>query len=103
MRNALRKPQLAILGSADPGSDAFERAAEAGRFLAVQGITLVSGCGSAATRVAAEQAVAAGGQVLSVIPESGMPAADWPATVVVPCGMGDARNLIMAWPVMPAP
>lgn len=96
MRNALRKPQLAILGSADPGSDAFERAAEAGRFLAVQGITLVSGCGSAATRVAAEQAVAAGGQVLSVIPESGMPAADWPATVVVPCGMGDARNLIMA-------
>lgn len=96
MRNALRKPQLAILGSADPGSDAFERAAEAGRFLAEQGITLVSGCGSAATRVAAEQAVAAGGQVLSVIPESGMPAADWPATVVVPCGMGDARNLIMA-------
>ncbi len=35
-------------------------------------------------------------KVLSVIPESGMPAADWPATVVVPCGMGDARNLIMA-------
>ena len=22
--------------------------------------------------------------------------ADWPATVVVPCGMGDARNLLMA-------
>jgi hypothetical protein len=25
-----------------------------------------------------------------------MPPADWPATVVVPCGMGDARNLLMA-------
>jgi uncharacterized protein (TIGR00725 family) len=25
-----------------------------------------------------------------------MPSADWPATVVIPCGMGDARNLIMA-------
>lgn len=96
MRTAFRKPQLAILGSADPGSDAFERAAEAGRFLAIQGITVVSGCGSAATRVAAEQAIAAGGQVLSVIPEGIMPPADWPATVVVPCGMGDARNLIMA-------
>ncbi|WP_343543030.1 Rossmann fold nucleotide-binding protein [Stenotrophomonas pavanii] len=96
MEKAVRRPQVAILGSADPGSDAFERAAEAGRFLAIQGITVVSGCGSAATRVAAEQAIAAGGQVLSVIPESSMPPADWPATVVVPCGMGDARNLIMA-------
>ncbi|MFT4408105.1 hypothetical protein ACLMOV_00555 [Stenotrophomonas muris] len=64
MRTAFRKPPLAILGGADPGSDAFERAA--------------------------------GGQVPSVIPEGSMPQADWPATVVVPCGMGDARNLIMA-------
>jgi hypothetical protein len=34
--------------------------------------------------------------VLSVLPSDAMPPADWPATVVVPCGMGDARNLIMA-------
>jgi hypothetical protein len=25
-----------------------------------------------------------------------MPAADWPATVVIPSGIGDARNLLMA-------
>ena len=25
-----------------------------------------------------------------------MPPADWPATAVIPCGMGDARNLLMA-------
>ena len=25
-----------------------------------------------------------------------MPAPDWPASVVIPCGMGDARNLLMA-------
>jgi len=96
MTPSFRKPQIAILGSADPGSPAFDLAAQAGRFLAESGITLVSGCGSPATRVAAEHAVAAGGTVLSVIPEGSMPAADWPATVVVPCGMGDARNLIMA-------
>lgn len=47
-------------------------------------------------RVAAERAVAAGGQVLSIIPAGDMPPPDWPATVVVPCGMGDARNLLMA-------
>ena len=60
------------------------------------GITVVSGCGSPATRVAAERAIAAGGEVLSIIPPDTMPAADWPATVVIPCGMGDARNLLMA-------
>jgi uncharacterized protein (TIGR00725 family) len=46
--------------------------------------------------VAAERAVAAGGEVLSIIPAADMPASDWPATVVIPCGMGDARNLLMA-------
>ena len=34
--------------------------------------------------------------MLSIVPPDTMPAPDWPATVVVPCGMGDARNLLMA-------
>jgi uncharacterized protein (TIGR00725 family) len=96
MPRSFRSPQVSILGSAEPGSAAYARAAEAGALLARLGITVVSGCGSAATRVAAEQAVAAGGQVLSIVPPDHMPPADWPATIVVPCGMGDARNLLMA-------
>jgi uncharacterized protein (TIGR00725 family) len=91
-----RRPQVAVLGSAEPGSAAYALAAEAGALLAKHRITLVSGCGSPATRVAAESAMAAGGTVLSIVPPSEMPALDWPATVVVPCGMGDARNLLMA-------
>jgi uncharacterized protein (TIGR00725 family) len=96
MTTSHRRPQVSILGSAEPGSLAYERAGEAGELLAKLGFTVVSGCGSPATRVAAERAVAAGGQVLSIIPPDEMPPADWPATVVVPCGMGDARNLLMA-------
>jgi uncharacterized protein (TIGR00725 family) len=91
-----RRPQVSVLGSAEPGSAAYERAAEAGALLARLGITVVSGCGSPATRVAAERAIEAGGLVLSIVPPDQMPAPDWPATVVVPCGMGDARNLLMA-------
>jgi uncharacterized protein (TIGR00725 family) len=91
-----RKPQVCVLGSAEPGSLAYTRAAEAGALLAQLGVTVVSGCGSPATRVAAEQALAAGGLVLSIVPPSEMPANDWPATVVIPCGMGDARNVLMA-------
>lgn len=92
----MRRPQVCVLGSADPGSAAHALAGEAGERLARLGITLVSGCGSPATRVAAERAIAAGGLVLSIVPPDTMPAPDWPATVVVPCGMGDARNLLMA-------
>jgi uncharacterized protein (TIGR00725 family) len=91
-----RKPQVSILGSAEPGSLSFELAGQAGQLLAELGITLVSGCGSPATRVAAERAVAANGLVLSIVPPDTMPGPEWPATIVVPCGMGDARNLLMA-------
>jgi hypothetical protein len=92
----IRRPQVSVLGSAEPGSAAYELAGAAGELLARLRITLVSGCGSPATRVAAERAVQGGGLVVSVIPPEEMPPADWPATVVIPCGMGDARNLLMA-------
>jgi uncharacterized protein (TIGR00725 family) len=93
---SIRRPQVCVLGSAEPGSRAYELAGEAGALLAKLGVTVVSGCGSPATRVAAERAVAAGGLVVSIIPPGEMPPADWPATVVIPSGMGDARNLLMA-------
>ena len=96
MTPSIRRPQVCVLGSAEPGSAAYELAAQAGALLARLGITVVSGCGSPATRVAAERAIAAGGLVLSIVPPDQMPAPDWPATVVIPCGMGDARNLLMA-------
>jgi predicted Rossmann-fold nucleotide-binding protein len=102
MSHAHRRPQVCVLGSAEPGSRAFELAGQAGEALANLGVTVVSGCGSPATRVAAERAIQAGGLVLSIVPPDQMPPSDWPATVVIPCGMGDARNLLMALAVMPA-
>lgn len=93
---SFRRPQVCVLGSAEPGSPAYELAGAAGRLLASLGITLVSGCGSPATRHAAECAQQAGGLVVSIIPAGDMPDPDWPATVVIPSGMGDARNLLMA-------
>jgi predicted Rossmann-fold nucleotide-binding protein len=57
----MRKPQVAILGSAEPGSQAYTLAGQAGELLASLGITVVSGCGSPATRVAAERVMATRG------------------------------------------
>jgi len=96
MTTGIRRPQVCVLGSAEPGSRAYDLAGDAGQLLARLGITVVSGCGSPATRIAAQRAQAAGGLVISVITDADMPPPDWPATVVIPCGMGDARNLIMA-------
>lgn len=93
---AQRRPQVCVLGSAEPGSAAFELGAAAGALLARHGITLVSGCGSPATRVAAERALAAGGLVVSIIPSDDIGTKNWPCSVLIPCGMGDARNLLMA-------
>ncbi len=91
-----RPIQICILGSAEPGSRAYELAGDAGEFLARHGITLVSGCGAPATRVAAERALAAGGTVVSIVPHDDIAVKDWPCTVLIPSGMGDARNLLMA-------
>jgi uncharacterized protein (TIGR00725 family) len=96
MIDTIRQPQVCVLGSAEPGSKAYDLAGQAGELLARLGITVISGCGSPATRIAAQRAQAAGGMVVSIITNADMPAPDWPATVVIPCGMGDARNLIMA-------
>ena len=91
-----RARQVCVLGSAEPGSQAFELAGAAGELLARRGITLVSGCGSPATRNAAEKALAAGGLVVSIVPSDDIGLVDWPCSVLIPSGMGDARNLLMA-------
>ncbi len=87
---------MCVLGSAEPGSPAYELAGAAGEFLARTGVTVVSGCGSPATRYAAERALAAGGLVVSIVPSDDIGLRDWPCTVLIPSGMGDARNLMMA-------
>lgn len=96
MTTTLRRPQVCVLGSAEPGSTAHALAGQAGEMLARLGITVVSGCGSPATQFAAERAQACGGLVVSIVTSDEMPGPEWPATVVIPCGMGDARNLLMA-------
>ena len=96
LQTATRRAQLCVLGSAEPGSRAYTLAGEAGELCARLGVTLVSGCGSPATRVAAERAFARGGLVVSIVPSDDIQLENWPCSVLIPCGMGDARNLIMA-------
>ena len=34
--------------------------------------------------------------MVSIVPSADISLKDWPCTVLIPCGMGDARNLLMA-------
>jgi len=55
-----------VLGSAEPGSPAYELAGAAGEL------------------------------VVSIVPSDDIHLENWPCSVLIPCGMGDARNLLMA-------
>jgi hypothetical protein len=84
------------LAAPSPARAPTNSPATAGEFLARRGLTVVSGCGAPATRVAAERALTAGGTVVSIVPHDDIGLKDWPCSVLIPCGMGDARNLLMA-------
>lgn len=91
-----RRPQVSILGSAEPVTTAYALAGEVGTLLASMRITLISGGGSPATRAAAAAAHEAGGLVVGITTDDNLQA-DTPAcSVLIPCAMGDARNLLMA-------
>jgi len=92
-----RNPRVCVLGSAEPGPPAYELAGQAGEALAKLGITVVSGCGSPATRVAAERArwwVAAGGPMSCsrVLPMSAEIPGYFPGTLSHNCGKISATS-----------
>jgi hypothetical protein len=73
-----------VLGSAKPGSAAYELTDAAWELIARLEITLVSGCGSPATRFAAQRALGAGGLVISIASSDDINMQDWPCGVLVP-------------------
>ena len=66
----LNAPRISLVGSRDlnPGNAEFAR--EAGRQAALQGFCLVSGNARGADRTAQEAAIAAGGQVISIVADA---------------------------------
>jgi len=80
-------------GGAEPGSPAWEDAAEAGRLLAEAGAVLVCGGGGGVMAAASEAAAGAGGTVIGIIPGDDPAQANPHCTHVVATGIGHARNL----------
>jgi len=78
-------------GGASPGDVAVAR--EVGRLLAAAGAVVVSGGAGGVMAGATEGARAAGGITLALLPGTSRQGAD--ATVAVPTGLGEARNVLV--------
>jgi uncharacterized protein (TIGR00725 family) len=90
-----RAPQIAVIGngSCGEGSDDWRLAEEVGRLLAEAGATLVCGGRGGVMEAAGRGGVAAGGEVIGILPGVSIDEANPHCTRVVATGVGHARNL----------
>ena len=87
---------IGVIGASHPTAAGAALAEEVGRLLAVQGVVLVCGGLGGVMESAARGCVAAGGEVLGILPGSDAAQANPYVTLAVPTNMGHARNVIIA-------
>lgn len=88
----MRRKQVAVIGSGDDVSHEKEACA-IGRYIALKGWVLISGGGGGIMEAASRGAFEVGGTVLGILPGSRHEEANPFCTIVIPTGIGFARNL----------
>lgn len=89
-----RPPYIAVVGSGMPGPDDVHAEAT-GRLVAEAGAVLVTGGLGGVMEAASRGAQGAGGTVLGILPSAVHGDANAYCTVVVPTGLGEARNTLV--------
>jgi hypothetical protein len=94
MRSGRRRPQATVAGDSDAPPDACLVAERVGELLARLGIVVVTGGRGGAMEAACRGAQRAGGLTVGLLPgESASDANTW-CDVVIPTGLGHARNVV---------
>jgi uncharacterized protein (TIGR00725 family) len=91
-----RKPIIGVIGASQPSAGGLRMAEAVGREIASRGGVLVCGGLGGVMEAAAKGAVAAGGEVIGVLPGADKESANPYVTIAVPTNMGHARNVIIA-------
>jgi uncharacterized protein (TIGR00725 family) len=91
-----RRAQVLVIGDSDAAPDQLRLAEAVGALIARLGLTLVSGGRGGVMEAASRGAAAAGGTTVSIVPSTRMDDATPWSTVVIPTGLGHARNAITA-------
>jgi len=95
-RPAHRPIQAAVIGDANPPLAIVKLAEQVGRLLTRRGITVVSGGLGGVMEGVSRGAREAGGCVVGIVPSNRLEEANPWCNVVVPTGMGHARNVLTA-------
>ena len=93
---ATRFAQAALLGDSDASYDNLALAEDAGEMLARRGVTLITGGRGGVMEAASRGAARAGGLTVGITPGSQTAAANEWCAVVIPSGLGHARNVLTA-------
>ncbi|MDX2167346.1 MAG: TIGR00725 family protein [Deltaproteobacteria bacterium] len=91
-----RAPQAVLIGDSQAPAATLRRAAAVGTLLARLGITLVTGGMGGVMEAASRAARRGGGLVVGIVPSADLAAANPWCSVVIPTGMGHARNALTA-------
>lgn len=91
-----RFAQAAIIGDSEGTTHALAVAAEAGSMLARHAITVIAGGRGGVMEAAQQAAVRAGGTTVGILPSTRMEEANPWCSIVLPTGLGHARNVLTA-------
>lgn len=93
-RTRSRPLQAAVIGDAQPGPEVVALAEQVGAMLARLGITVISGGLGGVMEGVSRGARQAGGLVVGIVPSSRLDEANPWCNVVIPTGIGHARNVL---------
>lgn len=96
MTEKRKKLQIAVIGSSDPDPEFMALAAEVGRTIAATGAVLICGGLGGIMEAAARGAKEKGGLTIGILPDYHKESANPFIDVVVPTGLGHARNILVA-------
>ncbi|HSO73283.1 MAG TPA: TIGR00725 family protein [Blastocatellia bacterium] len=89
-----RRPQATIIGDSDASPELCSVAEQIGGMLAQLGITVITGGGGGVMEAACRGAAKAGGTTVGILPSSELNDANPWCSVVIPTGLGHARNVV---------
>jgi uncharacterized protein (TIGR00725 family) len=89
-----RRLQATVIGDSDAPPELCERAEQVGEMLARFGITTITGGRGGVMEAASRGASKAGGTTVGILPSSDMNDANPWCGVVIPTGLGHARNAV---------
>src|SRR5262245_47227050 len=94
--HSVRRAQAVVIGESTAGPEQLRLAEAVGGLLARLGLTLVTGGCGGVMEAASRGAASAGATVVGIVPSTRMEDANPWCNVVVPTGLGHARNAITA-------